>query len=102
SLGRHYVRVIQGLAPITEDLSQRNVIFIARRPPNNSLEALLKEVDAAMVVGDENPCREPERWRKVLARRLDLPFWTVDADVVVPSSVFPKHQYMLHIMRPKL
>jgi deoxyribodipyrimidine photo-lyase len=99
---RHYFFLNQGLADIEEDLADRNVSFVVRRPPGNSLEALLKEVGAAMVVGDENPCREPERWRKVLARRLDLPFWTVDADVVVPSSVFPKHQYMLHIMRPRL
>ena len=55
-----------------------------------------------MLIGDENHCREPERWRKVLSKRLDMPFWTVDADVIVPSSLFPKHQYMLHIMRPKL
>ena len=99
---RHYAFLNQGLADIEEDLAQRNVGFVVRRPPNNALEALLKEVNAAMVIGDENPCREPERWRKVLARRLDLPFWTVDADVAVPSSVFPKHQYMLHIMRPRL
>src|SRR5580704_11315497 len=99
---RHYAFLNQGFADIEEDLAERNVSFVVRRPPGNSLEALLKETGAAMVVGDENPCREPERWRRVLAKRLDLPFWTVDADVVVPSSLFPKHQYMLHIMRPKL
>jgi deoxyribodipyrimidine photo-lyase len=43
-------------------------------------------VQAALLIGDENPCREPERWRRVLAKRLKLPYWTVDADVVVPSS----------------
>src|SRR5271154_5414668 len=99
---RHYAFLNQGLADIEEDLQQRQIGFIVRRPPKNSLEALLKEVNAAMVIGDENPCREPERWRKVLAKRLTLPFWTVDADVVVPSSLSPKHQYMLPIMRPKL
>ena len=99
---RHYAFLNQGLPDIEEDLAERNVSFVVRRPPGNSLEALLTEVGAAMVIGDENPCREPERWRRVLAKRLELPFWTVDADVVVPSSLFPKHQYMLHIMRPKL
>jgi deoxyribodipyrimidine photo-lyase len=99
---RHYAFLNQGLKDIEEDLAERNVTFVVRRPPANSLEKLLKEVDAAMLVGDENPCREPERWRRVLAKRLELPFWTVDADVVVPSALFPKHQYMLHIMRPKL
>jgi deoxyribodipyrimidine photo-lyase len=99
---RHYVFLNQGFQDIEEDLAERNVSFVVRRAPNNSLEALLEEVGAAMLIGDENPCREPERWRQVLARRLRLPFWTVDADVVVPSSLFPKHQYMLHIMRPRL
>ena len=99
---RHYAFLNQGLADIEEDLAGRNITFIVRRPPNNSLESFLGEVGAAMVIGDENPCREPERWRKVLAKRLSLSFWTVDADVVIPSSLFPKHQYMLHIMRPRL
>ncbi|GGH03518.1 deoxyribodipyrimidine photo-lyase [Silvibacterium dinghuense] len=99
---RHYCFLNQGLADIEEDLAERNIAFVVRRPPGNSLEALLGEVGAAMVIGDENPCREPERWRKVLARRLSLPFWTVDADVVVPSSIFSRHFYMLHNMRPKL
>jgi deoxyribodipyrimidine photo-lyase len=99
---RHYVFLNQGFSDIEEDLAERNVSFVVRRPPDNSLDAFLKEVGAAMVIGDENPCREPERWRKVLAKRLTIPFWTVDADVVVPSSLFPKHLYMLHILRPKL
>jgi len=99
---RHYAFLNQGLRDIEEDLAERNVSFVVRRPPANSLEKLLAEVGAAMLIGDENPCREPERWRRVLAKRLELPFWTVDADVVVPSALFPKHQYMLHIMRPRL
>ncbi len=99
---RHYAFLNQGLIDIEEDLQQRQIGFIVRRPPKNSLEALLTEVNAAMVIGDENPCREPERWRKVLAGRLRIPFWTVDADVVVPSALFTKKMYALHIFRPKL
>jgi deoxyribodipyrimidine photo-lyase len=99
---RHYVFLNQGLPDIEEDLSERNVTFVVRRPPNHQLDKLLHEVSAAIVVGDENPCREPERWRRVLAKRLHLPFLTVDADVVVPSKLFPKHQYALHIMKTRL
>jgi deoxyribodipyrimidine photo-lyase len=99
---RHYVFLNQGLRDIDADLAERGIAFIVRRPPDNSLEALLTELDAAMVIGDENPCREPERWRAVLAKRLKLPFWTVDADVVVPSNLFEKHFYALQFFRPKL
>jgi deoxyribodipyrimidine photo-lyase len=99
---RHYAFLNQGLIDIEEDLQQRQIGFIVRRPPNNSLQTLLEEVHAAMVIGDENPCREPERWRRVLANRLRIPYWTVDADVVVPSNLFTKRMYALHIFKPKL
>src|SRR5271165_4169910 len=99
---RHYAFLNQGLADIEEDLQQRQIGFIVRRPPGNSLQTLLAEVNAAIVIGDENPCREPERWRRVLAGRLRIPYWTVDADVVVPSGLFQKGMYALHIFKPKL
>jgi deoxyribodipyrimidine photo-lyase len=99
---RHYYFLNQGLRDIEADLAERGISFIVRRPPRNSLEAFLTEVGAAMVIGDENPCREPERWRRVLAHRLKIPFWTVDADVVVPSSLFEKHFFALHIFKPRL
>lgn len=99
---RHYVFLNQGLIDIEEDLAERGIDFIVRRPPDNSLQAFLEEVNAAILIGDENPCREPERWRRVLAHRLSIPFWTVDADVLVPSSLFPKHAYAFHLFKAKL
>jgi deoxyribodipyrimidine photo-lyase len=99
---RHYHFMQQGLRDIEEDAAERGVGFILRRHPHNSLEKFLSEVEAAILIGDENPCREPERWRKVLARKLRLPYWTVDADVVVPSAVFGRDYFLLQHMRPHL
>jgi len=53
-------------------------------------------------VGDENPLREPDHWRDLAAQKLRVPLWTVDADVVVPSCMFPTAQYAARIIRPKL
>jgi deoxyribodipyrimidine photo-lyase len=99
---RHYHFMAQGLRDVAEDAAERGVGFVLRRHPDNSLEAFLEEVEAALLIGDENPCREPERWRKVLARRLKLPYWTVDADVVVPSAAFGRTFFLLHHFRPHL
>jgi deoxyribodipyrimidine photo-lyase len=96
---RHYHFLAQGLRDIAEDAAERGIGFVVRRHPDSSLEAFLEEAGAAMLIGDENPCREPERWRKVLARRLKIPFWTVDADVVVPSRVFDRSYVLLHHFR---
>src|SRR6202789_916568 len=45
---RHYAFLGQGLADIESDLAERNVTFIVRRPPDNQLEKLLQQVDAAL------------------------------------------------------
>jgi deoxyribodipyrimidine photo-lyase len=99
---RHYAFLQQGLRDVEHDLAERGVGFVVRRPPHNSLEKFAAEVGAALIIGDENPTREPERWRRVLVGRLRIPFWTVDADVVVPSKLFEKGYYALHIFRPRL
>lgn len=64
---RHYVFLNQGLPDIEADLASRNISFVMRRSPRESPEKLLADVRAAFLIGDENPLREPERWRKKLA-----------------------------------
>ena len=100
---RHYHFLQQGLRDLAEDLAERNIPFVVRRSVDgDTLESFLAEVDAAMLLGDENVCREPERWRQALAARLSIPFWTVDADVVVPSAIFQRSYVLLHHFRPHL
>jgi deoxyribodipyrimidine photo-lyase len=99
---RHYVFLNQGLPDIEADLAARNISFVMRRAPHESHERLLADVQAAFLIGDENPMREPERWRKDLASRVGIPFWTVDTDVVVPSKLMEKAQYGAYTIRPRL
>jgi deoxyribodipyrimidine photo-lyase len=99
---RHYVFLNQGLRDIEEDLARRSIAFVMRRAPHESHEKLLADVRPAFLIGDENPMREPERWRKQLASRIRIPFWTVDADVVVPSKLIEKVQYGAYTIRPRL
>src|SRR3984893_5184146 len=99
---RHYVFLNQGLPDIEADLAARNISFVMRRAPHESHERLLADVHAAFLIGDENPTREPERWRKDLASRIKIPFWTVDTDVVVPSKLMERAQYGAYTIRPRL
>ncbi len=99
---RHYVFLNQGLPDIEEDLAKRNISFIMRKAPHESHERLLADSRAAIVIGDENPMREPERWRQQLAKKIKIPFWTVDTDVVVPSKLIEKAQFGAYTIRPRL
>ncbi len=99
---RHYTFLQQGLPDIEEDLASRNISFVMRCAPHESHERLLHDVGAAMCIGDENPMRAPESWRRDLAARIAVPFWTVDADVIVPSKLIEKAQFGAYTIRPRL
>lgn len=99
---RHYAFLAQGIPDIADPLEKRSIGFVLRRFPEHSLLRFCDEVKPALVVGDENPIRQAEGWRLTVAKKLKVPFWTVDADVIVPSELLEKEQYAAHIIRPRL
>jgi deoxyribodipyrimidine photo-lyase len=99
---RHYHFLAEGIRDIADELAKRNVGFILRRFPEHSLRRFCEEVRPSLVIGDENPMREPESWRRKATRELKVPLWTVDADVIVPSKLLEKAQYAARIIRPRL
>jgi deoxyribodipyrimidine photo-lyase len=99
---RHYHFLGEGIPDIAEDLFARKAGFVLRAYPEHSLLKFCEEVRAALVIGDENPMREPEHWRVRVAERIPVPFWTVDADVVVPSRLLEKEQYAARTIRPRI
>ncbi|WP_165247494.1 deoxyribodipyrimidine photo-lyase [Paludisphaera soli] len=100
---RHYRFLVEGLVDAAEDLERRGVPLVVRLgAADEVVPAFAEEVDAAFVVGDENPVRVGRRWREAVAESLKVPFHLVDADVVVPTSLFPKEEYAARTLRPKI
>ncbi len=99
---RHYRFLEQGIPDIAERARSRGIGFLLRRYPEHSLLKFCDEVKASLVIGDENPLREPRHWRELAAKALSIPLWTVDADVIVPSKLLEKEQYAARIIRPRL
>lgn len=99
---RPYRFLVEGIPDIAAEVEKRNIGFVLRRYPDHSLLKFCEEVKPALVVGDENPMREPERWRKIAAKKLRVPLWTVDSDVIVPSRLIEKEQYAAFHLRRKL
>jgi deoxyribodipyrimidine photo-lyase len=97
---RHYRFLNQGIPAIADGLKNRGIGFVLRRFPDHHLLRFCDEVRPALVVGDENPMSEPEHWRAKAAAQLKVPFWTVDADVIVPSKLLMKEQYGAYTARP--
>lgn len=99
---RAYRFLVEGIPDIAEAVEKRGTGFVLRRYPDHSLLKFCEELRPALVVGDENPMREPEHWREIATRKLRVPFWTVDSDVIVPSRLIEKEQYAAFLIRKKL
>lgn len=99
---RAYRFLVQGIPDISAALEKRNIGFVLRRHPDHSLLKFCEEVRPALVFGDENPMREPEHWRELAAKKLRVPLWTVDSDVIVPSRLLEKEQYAAFHIRKRL
>jgi deoxyribodipyrimidine photo-lyase len=99
---RHYAFMQQAFPDTARRLAARNIAFVLRRHPHSDLALFCHQAGAALLVGDENPIREAAHWRSVLAKKLHIPYFTVDADVVVPSKLLVKAQYAARTIRPRL
>jgi deoxyribodipyrimidine photo-lyase len=99
---RHYQFMVEGLRDVAEDLARRGIGFVVRKSPDQDFVQFCEEVRPAIVIGDENPLRAAERTKRRIAARLRVPFWTVDADVVVPSRLLQKEHYAARTIRPRI
>ncbi len=100
---RHYRFLLQGLVETKETLASRGVPLVVRLGnPGEVAVGVAREVMAAIVVGDENPVRVGQAWRRRVTEGLTVPLHLVDADVVVPTSLFPKQEYAARTIRPKI
>ena len=99
---RHYAFLIDGIEETAKRIEKRGALFVFRRHPDHDLVRFCDEVRAVLVLGDENPLREPEDWRRSAASKIRCPFVTVDADVVVPTSLLPNEEYAARTIRPKI
>jgi len=100
---RHYRFLVDGLAETRDAMKARGVPLVVRiGQPHEVAAAVATEAGAAIVVGDENPARVGQFWRDKVAAGLKVPFVAVDADVVVPTSLFPKEEFAARTIRPKI
>jgi deoxyribodipyrimidine photo-lyase len=99
---RHYAFLLEGLEETARGVERRGAAFILRSYPRHDLLRFCDEVRAALVIGDENPLREPESWRRSASKKLNVPLWTVDADTVAPTKLFAKEEYAARTLRPKI
>ena len=98
---RHYQFMLEGLCELPDALERRNARFVLRCDPETA-DGFCSEVGASLLVSDDDPLRQPQEGRQAVAARLRIPFWLVDADVIVPSRLLRKEQYAARTIRPRI
>jgi deoxyribodipyrimidine photo-lyase len=99
---RHYQFMAEGLRDVADELASRGVGFVLRKFPEHGLLRFCHDVRPALVIGDENPLRRAERRKLQVESQLHVPFWTVDADVIVPSRLLKREHYAARTIRPRI
>jgi deoxyribodipyrimidine photo-lyase len=99
---RHYAFLAGAVPELGERLARRGIGLVFRAYPDHQLFKFCEEVRPALLVGDENPMRVPEQWRATVTRQIRIPFWTVDADVIVPSKLLGREHYAARTIRPHI
>ncbi|MBM4289778.1 MAG: hypothetical protein FJ121_06490 [Deltaproteobacteria bacterium] len=85
---RQYAFMIQGLAEVEQNLAEKNIPFyLLCGSPEVELVEFVRKYGAGCLVTDFDPLRLKRVWKEAVAKKLDIPFFEVDAHNIVPCWV---------------
>ncbi len=101
---RQYAFMLRGLAEVEQNLREHNIPFhLLVGAPEVELPKFFRQSGAGCLVTDFDPLRLKRQWKEAVAKRLDIPFFEVDAHNIVPCWVASsKQEYGAYTLRPKI
>ncbi len=101
---RQYDFMLKGLREVEERLSAKDIPFyLVEGRPDEVVPRFTEKFGAAALVTDFNPLRIKQNWDRMVAKRVSIPFYEVDAHNVVPCRfASAKQEYGAHTFRPRI
>jgi deoxyribodipyrimidine photo-lyase len=101
---RQYAFMLRGLAEVEQDLRDHHIPFhLLAGAPEVEVPKFCRQSKAGSLVTDFDPLRLKRQWKEAVARKLDIPFFEVDAHNIVPCWVASqKLEYGAYTFRPKV
>jgi deoxyribodipyrimidine photo-lyase len=101
---RQYDFMLRGLIEVEKDLKKLSVPFyLLTGNPINEVSKFVNEFGVGNLVTDFDPLRIKRNWKNEIAKKIDIPFYEVDAHNVVPCFyVSPKKEFGAYTIRPKI
>lgn len=93
-----------GLTEVEKRLAKLRIPFRATMEvTESSLPPLIAEMGAGVLVTDFSPLRESRKWKEALVKKVNLPFYEVDAhNIVTCWEASDKQEYAAYTFRPKI
>lgn len=101
---RQYGFMLEGLQQIEVELNKFNIPFILLTgKPEVSIPEFIKKHNASFLISEFDPLKTKRIWKKEIAKKIEIPFFEVDAHNVVPCLVASnKTEFGAYTIRPKI
>jgi deoxyribodipyrimidine photo-lyase len=101
---RQYGFMIKGLQQIEKELINYNIPFyLLQGKPEIEIPKFLKDIKASVIISDFDPLKIKRRWKRDVAKKIEIPFYEVDAHNIVPClHVSNKLEFAAYTIRPKI
>jgi deoxyribodipyrimidine photo-lyase len=101
---RQYSFMLEGLQQTANELNKKNMSFyLLLGQPEKQIPKFIKQYKIGSLVTDFDPLRIKRNWKKIIAEKINIPFYEVDAHNIVPCWLTsPKQEFGAYTIRPKI
>jgi deoxyribodipyrimidine photo-lyase len=101
---RQYIFMLKGLQELENNLYRKNISFyLLSGEPDKEILKFIKRYDIGILVTDFDPLKVKRKWKNDLIKKIDIPFYEVDAHNIVPCwTASNKQEYGAYTIRPKI
>lgn len=101
---RQYGFMLKGLEELEIELARFNIpFFLLSGKPEFEISEFIKKNNTSVLITDFDPLRIKRIWKKEVAKKIEIPFYEVDAHNIVPClTVSNKTEFAAYTLRPKI
>ena len=101
---RQYGLMIKGLQILEKNMTKYLIpFFLLTGSPKEEIPSFVKKYNVSSIFTDFNPLHIKKEWDDSVAKRIDIPFYQVDAHNIVPCWIASsKQEFSAHTFRPKI
>ncbi len=101
---RQYDFMLRGLREVEKELKKLNIPFyLLMGDPIIEIPQFVVEFNVSNLVFDFDPLKIKRNWKEKIAKKIEIPFYEVDAHNIVPSFfASTKQEFGAYTIRPKI